>query len=167
MRTFVILILLGASVILQMSLLPAFRPLGVVPNLVLVMVVLISLHAATSQALLGAILSGFVIDLANGTSFGLWMGVLMLVALIVGLMHRAGLELASGVAASILVTGGTLVMTGVIWMSLFANIGVRVPLSLVRSLAFELVLNLILVMLLRRFVRWAVVGSGGRQESGG
>jgi rod shape-determining protein MreD len=159
--------MLGLSVLLQMSLLPALRPLGVVPNLVLVMVVLISLNVGTSEVLLGAILSGFVIDLANGTNFGLWMGILMLVALVVGIMQRSGLELAGVVAASVLVAAGTLVMTSVIWLSLFASVANLAPLNLARSLAVELVLNLILMMALRRVVRRILAGTGAAHELGG
>jgi rod shape-determining protein MreD len=167
MRSFLIFAMLGLSVILQMSLLPALRPFGVVPNLVLVVVVLISLHAATSKVLLGAIVSGFVLDLANGTNFGLWTGILMLIALVVGLMHRAGLELHGVVAAAILVATGTLTMTIVIWLSLIVNLATIVPLSLIRSLTSELVLNLVLMILLRHFVRWALVGHKAGQESEG
>jgi len=94
---------MSLAVILQVSFLPAVRVFGVVPNIALVLMVLISMIVVTSEALIVAALSGLVLDLASGSNFGLWTGVMVLVALAVGMMQRAGLELDRIVVALVLV----------------------------------------------------------------
>jgi hypothetical protein len=149
------LILLAAvCVLLQTSLLPALRPFGVVPNLALAMVVLVGLEGTASMALTIAVLGGFALDLASGTNFGLWTGVLTLAALVAGLLHRAGIELGGGLIATAMVTVGTLVTTAVVLVGL-ANTVMHWPIGwILGRLAIELVLNLILTLLLRPVVRW-------------
>lgn len=154
-----LIFIVTAAVILQMSFLPGLRPFGVVPNLVLVVIVLASLHIVTSQALMAAAASGLILDLVGGTNFGLWTGVLMLVVLVVGLMRRAGIELDVLVVATILVAAATIVIAVVIWMTfipLVANWPVGVAAG---RLMIELVINLSLMLLLRLPIRWLLGSS--------
>jgi len=160
--------LAGLAVMLQLSLLPALRLFGVVPNLVLVVIVLVALNVATSEALIVAAASGFVIDLAEGSSFGLWMGLLMVVALVAGLLGRAGIEL-DGVLVPLVLTGaGTMVMTIAVW-SLLVTRGGGWPVSAAWGgrLVVELVINLVLTMMLRPLVRLLLSGNGRGFEPGG
>jgi rod shape-determining protein MreD len=168
MRRLAILILAGLAVILQLSLLPAVRVFGVVPNLALVVVVLIALNVATSEALLMAAVSGLVIDLANGTNFGLWMGVLMLATLVVSFVGRAGIELDGVLVALVLVGVSTVVMTLAVWSPLITGVsGLVVPVVWGGRLATELVINLVLTMMLRPLVRLALPSGKPGLDSGG
>jgi hypothetical protein len=144
---------------LQVSLLPALRPLGVVPYLALVLVVLVGLEGTASLALAIAVAGGLVLDIASGTNFGLWTGTLVLAAIVTGLLHRAGVELVGAVVASVMVAVGTLLMTLVIWLGLATSIS-HWPLPwMFGHLWIELVLNLGLVLAVRPLVR-LVVPSG-------
>jgi rod shape-determining protein MreD len=168
MRRLAVFVLAGLAVILQLSLLPALRMFGVVPNLVLVVVVLIALNVATSEALLTAAVSGLVIDLASGTNFGLWMGALMLVTLVVSFVGRAGIELDGVLVALVLVGISTAVMTLAVWLPLITGVsGLAVPVAWGGRLATELVINLILTIMLRPLVRLALPSGKPGLESGG
>lgn len=162
MRRVALIILVTAAVILQVSLLPALRPFGVVPNLVLVVIVLSALQVVTSEGLIAAAAAGLVLDLVSGANFGLWTGVLMLVALVVGVMRRAGIELDGAVVAIGLVAAATIVMAIVIWLT-FAPLAAQWSSADVAArLMIELVVNLSLTLLLRVPIRWLL---GGRRLS--
>jgi len=158
---------MSLAVILQVSFLPAVRVFGVVPNIALVLMVLISMIVVTSEALIVAALSGLVLDLASGSNFGLWTGVMVLVALAVGMMQRAGLELDRIVVALVLVAAGTAVIALVIWTAIFPNVAHWPAAGLTGRLAIELVINLVLTMLLWSPVRLLLGGSGPQAEPGG
>jgi len=167
-KQLIIFFIMALTVMLQVSLLPALRPLGVVPNVALVIIVLVALNSATSQAVLAAAAGGLVIDMAGGTAFGLWVGAFVLMTLVVGLLVRAGVELDGPLVPLVLVTAGTVVMTLAIWSSLVTRSG-GLPVSVAWGgrLALELVINLILTLMLRPLIAWALSGGGSRHESGG
>jgi rod shape-determining protein MreD len=147
----VILTLVG--ILLQLGFLPALRPFGVVPNILLVIVVLVGLEATSSQALAIAVCAGLATDLASGANFGLWTGLLVVAALATGLLHRAGLELSGPLVAMVLVACGTLLETLVILLGLVNAVsGWPVGLLLVKFCT-ELVLNLVLVLALKPVTR--------------
>jgi rod shape-determining protein MreD len=155
------------GVILQLSLLPALRPLGVVPNLALVLVVLVGLEGTASQALVIAVAGGLALDLASGANFGLWTGVLVLAALAAGLVHRAGIELAGATVAAVMVAMGTMVMTAAILSGLVRSVTDWPVGMLMGRFATELVLNLILTVALRPLVLLVVPDPrAGRVEIG-
>lgn len=167
MRRLGVFLLMSLVVILQVSFLPAVRLFGVVPNIALVMMVLVSLSVVTSEALIVAALSGLVLDLVSGPNFGLWTGVMMLIALVVGMMQRAGLELDRMFVALVLVAAGTAVIALVIWTALFPSVAHWPAVELAGRLAIELVINLVLTILLWSPVRLLLGGSGPQAESGG
>jgi rod shape-determining protein MreD len=103
-----------AVLLLQVGLLPALRPFGVVPNLALVWIVLIGLEGSASLALIYAVVIGVSLDVASGASFGLWTGMLVLAALAAGVVHRAGIELTGSLVAAVMVAVGTVLTTVVI-----------------------------------------------------
>jgi len=166
-RRLAVIVLMSLAVILQVSFLPAIRLFGVVPNVALVAMVLVSLNVVTSEALSVAALSGLVLDLASGSNFGLWTGVMVLIALAVGVMHRAGLELDRVFVAFGLVAVGTLVITSVIWTALVPSVAHWPVADLAGRLTIELVINLVLTMMLRPLVRLLLGGSGPQAEPGG
>ena len=152
---------------LQLSLLPALRPLGAVPNLSLVIIVLAALYVATSEALAAAAVCGLMLDLASGANFGLWTGVLMLGTLVAGMLRRAGVELDRAMVAPVLVLLGTLMMATVIWVGLAARAAHFPGASLAGKLAIELMINLSLTVMLRPLVRLVLAGRGRQVDSGG
>jgi hypothetical protein len=154
-----------ACVLLQVGLLPALRPLGVVPNLMLVLVVLVGLEGTASAALALAVVGGLAVDLASGANFGLWTGVLVVAALTAGLLRRAGVELAGPAVGMVMVAVGTVVMSVVILAGLVNVVGAWPIGALAGRITTELVLNLILMAGLRPVVRIAVHNVSAGQVS--
>ena len=153
MRRAALLLVVLLAAVLQATLLPALRPLGVVPDLALVMVVLVGLESTATTALVAAVAGGLVLDMAGGANFGMWTVILVLAALAAGLIHRAGIELVGPAVALVMVAAGTVLSASVVLGGLAgSNIGWPMGVLLGR-LAGELVLNLILTMMLRPLVR--------------
>jgi rod shape-determining protein MreD len=159
MKRILLALLVAICVVLQVSLLPALRPLGVVPDLVLVLVVLIGMEGTASTALAAAVAAGLALDLVSGANFGLWTGLLVLAALTTGLIHRAGIELAGPTVAVVIVTAGTLLSTLVVLLGLVSSVSAWPVGSLLARLACELLLNLGLTIALRPLVQRMVPGS--------
>jgi rod shape-determining protein MreD len=139
--------------LMQLSLLPGLRPLGVVPDLALVFVVLVGLESTSSAAVLLAVVMGVALDLTSGANLGMWTGMLVLAALVTGLLHRGGVETGGPLIPAIIVTVGTvlvplIVLTGLVSVVVDWPVG-----SLLGRFATELVLNLGLMMLVRPLVR--------------
>ena len=158
MKRFGLVVLAVVCVLLQVSFLPALRPLGVVPNLLLVLVVLVGLEGTSSSALVIAVAGGVTSDMASGANFGLWTGLLVLAALVTGLIHRAGFELSGPIVALIMVFGGTLLETGVILLGI-VNVVSHWPVGyLVGHFGLAAMLNLFLTVALRPLIRGLVPG---------
>jgi len=153
MKRLALIALTIVAVVLQIGLLPALRPLGVVPNIMLVLVVLVGLEGTASAALTMAVVTGLAVDLASGANFGLWTGTLVLAALAAGLIHRAGIELGGPLVAIVMVTVGTLVMTLIILAGLVNVVSYWPVGSISARLAIELVLNLLGTVALRPVVQ--------------
>jgi hypothetical protein len=145
-------------VMLQVSLLPALKPLGVVPNIALVWVVLVGLEGTASNALAVAVVSGLIIDLASGANFGLWTGTLVLAALTSGVVHRAGIELTGWLVAGVMVTAGTLLMTLMVLAPLVTTVGEWPAGAMIGRFIVELMLNLVLTAGLRRAAHMVAAG---------
>lgn len=150
---------------MQLSLLPALRPFGVVPNLVLVAVTLIGLEGTASMALTTAVAGGVVLDLASGANFGLWTAILVLAALAAGLVHRAGIELGGPTVAVVIVATLTVVETIVIVLGV-AGSAILPPGVIAGRLTVELVLNLLLTIMLQPVVRHLVPAGTASGEIG-
>jgi rod shape-determining protein MreD len=144
------------AVFLQISFLPALRPFGVVPDIMLPIVVFVGLYGQASTALVVALVGGLAMDMASSSDFGLWTGTFVLAALVCGYVHRAGVELIAPVAV-IMVTVATVLANAVLLTSVFGATG---PWSSVAgSLIIQVVLNFILTMAIGPLIK-AVVGSG-------
>jgi len=151
--------------LMQVSLLPALRPLGVVPNLALVIVTLIGLEGTASMALTTAVAGGVVLDLASGANFGLWTAMLVLAALVGGLVHRAGIELGGPTVALVIVAIGTAIETAVIVLGVAGSANLSAGVIAGRLIA-ELVLNLVLTVMLTPLVRRLVPDQTASGEIG-
>jgi rod shape-determining protein MreD len=147
--------LVAAGLAVQLGFMPALRPLGVIPNLVLVLVVLVGLTGTATAALSVALVGGLLLDLTSGADFGLRMGIFVLAALVTGLVHRSGLTLAIPVVASVLVVAATVVQAVAVLAGM-AGMVTSWPWGIVLGrLGMEVVLNLGLTILLAPLVRWA------------
>ena len=160
-------VLLAVAVAVQVSLLPTLRPLGVVPNLALVVMVLVAVSVPTSEALVGAAVCGLILDLASGINFGLWTGIMMLVTLVAGVLHRSGVELDRSWVPLVLVACGTASIALVIWLGLARTVTSWPVLILTGRLGLELMINLGLTVALMPFVQWLLRGSRRQSEVGG
>jgi hypothetical protein len=160
MRRAGLILLVAVCVLIQVSLLPALRPFGVVPNLLLGLVALVGLEDTASLALVVAVAGGITLDVASGTPFGMWTVVLVLAALVTGLIHRAGLELAGGLVAGGIVGVGTIIMNLGVLLSLAPVVSHWPVGTLLARIGLQLGLNLILVWVLNPLVKWVGPGPG-------
>lgn len=90
MRPIKPLLIVVLAALLQASFLAAWRPAGVIPNLLLVVVIFLAATRPASGALAAALMGGLLLDLASGSDFGLRMGFYSLVALGVVVVKRLG-----------------------------------------------------------------------------
>lgn len=156
MRRTVFVMVVAALGLLQVGFLPALRPFGVVPNVMLAVVALIGLEGTASGALIVAVVAGLAMDMASGVNFGLQTVILVLAALATGLVHRAGWELAGPTVALAMVAAGTVLATVATLLGVAAVVVVW-PVGLIMGrLGLELVINLGLTMALRPVIRRTV-----------
>ena len=161
MKRWVLAVMVGVGLVLQLSLLPALRPLGVVPGLMLVLVALLGLEGTATQALWTAVAGGLAMDFGSSADFGLWTGLLVVTALVTGLLHRAGVELESVMWSLVLVAGGTMLVSVVILVGIADSIERWQWGVVIWRLVAQLILNLVLTLALRPLVRWAEHDPGG------
>lgn len=161
MRRVGLWLLLAFGVMGQLAFLPLLRPLGVVPALLLVLIVLVALEATVSTGLLMAVVGGILVDLMSGGYFGLWTGVLVLEVLVAGLIRQAGIDVSRWLIGGVLIAAGSLVMALVIWVGLL-NWATHWPLGwMLGVLGLEIVLNWMLMIGLRPVVRWCAAEAVG------
>ena len=154
MKAWLLTIVAILIVLLQISFIPALRPLGVVPNIALVMIALVGLYGTASLALVLAISGGLALDLVSGANFGLYVGLFMVVALAAGYIHRAGLNWSGYVMALGLVSVATLVQNLVILGGL-VRVANGWPVGhLLFQMGLEIILNCFAVLGLRPLIRW-------------
>lgn len=150
MRNILLAIIVILAIFLQVSFLPALRPFGVVPCILLPIVVFVGLYGQASTALVAALAGGLSMDLASSGDFGLWTGTFVLAALVCGYVHRAGVELITPVAV-IMVAVATLVVNVVLLTSVYGAPG---PWSAVfNNLVIQVVLNFILTLAVGPLIR--------------
>jgi rod shape-determining protein MreD len=158
----------GLILILQIAFLPALRPLGVVPNMILVLVILVGLTGTASLALGVALVGGLLLDLTSGADFGLRLGLLILTALATGFVHRAGLQAGGSVVALAVVAVATVVAHLTILAGLLAQDGfAQWPWGfLIGTLTLEIMLNLLIAMALWPLVKMVTPGTAQLPEVG-
>jgi cell shape-determining protein MreD len=120
---------------LQLSLLGHLRPLGVVPALVMVAVILAALWLEATPTLVAAIVGGLLLDMASGADFGLRTGFFMVAALAVIAARQFGLHAESLAPAMAIVVVATLAFnlavvaganaTGADWVVIAQRIGLE------------------------------------------
>lgn len=150
-------LIVAVSVVLQLGLLAPMRPLGVVPNLLLGLVVLVGLSGSATAALAVAIICGLILDIVSGADFGLRTGLFAMVALVAGMTHRAGFDTRGLLVPMALVMAATVVQALVVMAGLIGSTIGWSPGAVLGRLGIELVLNLGLVALLKPLLNRAVM----------
>lgn len=140
------------AVWLQAYFLTAWRPFGVLPNLLLVVLTVFAWVRPASQTLVLAVFSGLVLDLTSGTDFGLRMAFYSVFGLAVLFIKQLGAG-ESWWSDAALVAAGTLVYNLAVLAALALSGGFEL-LPVARLILLELVLNLLLLVLLRRLLLW-------------
>lgn len=132
--------------VIQVGLLSSLRIGGAVPNLPLVVIVLASLWRTASEALLIAVLSGGIVDLASGGSFGLAISSFVVIALGILALRQLGIH-----GDRRLWRIAMVMVASVLWALvhiLAIDAGAIVSLSVGRLVAAELVINALLVIVI-------------------
>lgn len=161
MKPYKLTILIIVVLTLQVGFLPAWHPLGVVPDLLLAAVIALALYTSATEALVCAMIVGLALDLSSGADFGLRLGFYVVVALAVSLLNRAGLALDSLPWRLGLATILVLLANGVILFGLVIH-GASLPGPAVASrLVISVVLELVLMIVVAPVVRRLAAGGDG------
>lgn len=108
MKSFLVLALFLLVALVQVTIFGQWRPFGVMPNLMLILVVCLALWGSASTALAGTILGGLILDIASGADFGFRTAFYAVVALAVIAARQLGLHSDSILSAVVLVMFGTI-----------------------------------------------------------
>lgn len=114
MKVFLTVVLVLLVALIQVTIFGQWRPFGVMPNLMLILVICLALWGSASLALAGTILGGLVLDLASGSDFGLRTAFYTVVALAVIAARQLGLHSDSILSAVILVMVATILFDAAI-----------------------------------------------------
>ncbi len=151
------------TVLLQVSFLPALRPIGIVPNLALIVVLYSSVELAASEALAVAVGIGVLLDLVSGADFGLRTAFLSFFGLLVILIRRTGADFTrlSMVLAAV-------VSAGMLWnAAVLASVLVSHDTILwgqaLRMVGIETGINCLIVLVVHAPIRWLLQNISGRQ----
>lgn len=141
LRVIILGILVG---LLQVGLMGSWRITAVVPNLVLVTLVAQTIWGRASEALLFAVLTGTIIDLASAGRFGLATSTLVLLSLALIALYQLGLDGRPLVVCLGLVAAATLAW-GVIHV-LAIGVSDLVTLAAWRVMIVEILVNVVLAL---------------------
>ena len=137
----------------QIYFLATWRPAGVVPNLLAVVVILAGLAWRVSETLILALAGGLLLDLASGSDFGLRMAFFSLLALLVAVLARLGMDFDNLGILLLLLLGATIIYN----LAVIANLvlaGEAIDWGVVAGRAgLEFGFDALLLILLR-LLRW-------------
>ena len=161
MNTAKLVLITAAVVWLQLASLPAIRPLGVVPNLALVVVLLLAVRLPVVTSLTIAVVIGWLLDSGAGSDYGLRITFYSMLVILVVFLRQQGSDLENLSLQASLVTAGTVLLN----LAILANLAfhhVTLPLSYVGlKLLAEVICNLLLLFP----VRWVLSAMiGGSNE---
>jgi rod shape-determining protein MreD len=144
------------TVWLQLYFLGAIRPLGVLPNLLLVVLVYAGLAREATETVAVALGGGLLLDLASGADFGLRMAFYTVVALVVMVARQMGADFENLGLVLVATAIGAVLYNLVVLASLLAqhgSVGWRLALS---RTGWELVCDLVLAVVLRPLLIWVL-----------
>lgn len=146
------------AVWLQLATLPAIRPLGIVPNLALVVVILLAIRLPVVTSLSLAVVIGWFLDAGAGSDYGLRVTFYSLVVILTVFLRQLGSDLENLSLQASLVTAGTVVLN----LAILANLAFQhtpLPLGYVGlRLLSEVIINVLLLFP----VRWVMAKLFGR-----
>ena len=143
---------------LQLATLPAVRPLGVVPNLALVVVILLAIRMPVVTGLTMAVVIGWLLDVGAGSDYGLRLTFYSMMLILAVFLRQLGSDLENVSLQASLVVAGTVLLNLAILVNL-AFQHATLPLGYVGLKLFtEVILNLALLLP----VRWALSKVFGR-----
>ena len=152
MRFWLIFLLALVGSWVQIYFLASWRPLGVVPNLLSVILILLGLRLRVSDALWLAILAGLFADLSSGADFGLRMGFYSLLALLGAVLGRLGADFENiGLIILVLLIATSLFNLAVVSSLVFQGDAVSWPVVF-WSTAKEFALNTTMLLVLRPII---------------
>lgn len=137
-------LIVAATAWLQIAWFGHVRPLGVIPNCMLLIVILLALLSDATPALAAAIGGGLLLDLASGSDFGLNMAFYVVTALAIIAGRQLGLHATSAI------TGLAAAILGTILYNLVILATIKAPLSgvVLSRIGRELILNVLVLLLL-------------------
>lgn len=155
MKAWVSALVVLAAVILQISLLPAWRPLGIVPNLVLVVLIASAIWRPATQSLALALSAGVILDFASAANFGLRLSFYTFIVLVVVAMVRLGVDFERTDILLLAMAAATLAfdlaVLSTVWNAAVNSLGLIVKIVLT-----ELAVNLALAWSLRALLARAL-----------
>lgn len=134
-----------AAALLEVAFLGHLRPLGVMPNLVVIAVTLAALWSQASPTLVAALAAGLVLDSASGVDFGLRTAFLAALAVSAIAARQLGLHADSLVAAAGIVAVATVLFNLAViaglpaaalnWQTIGTRIGLELAVNLLLTAA--------------------------------
>lgn len=165
-----LIIFVGLATYLSTSFLAGLRPLGIVPNLMLIVIIICVLHFPASWVTALALVFGLMMDLSSGSDFGLRMGFYSMYAMSVIILGRLGADYANWGIVVVTLAGGTILFNAAILggMALrgapmdFATIGSRIVIELGVNMVIAVLVKWPLTSLLGYFSSPEMKISGSR-----
>jgi cell shape-determining protein MreD len=143
------LLLVPISVWMQVSFLGVWRPLGVVPNLLLIVVLAAATSAAhASEVLAISVIGGFLLDVSSGTDFGLRITYFCVLALLLIMIRRTGAEVERLGMKVAVVASATILYDAVVLIPLFGSQSAVAWDGVIAKIATELIVNIIFMLIL-------------------
>lgn len=157
MRAVSLIVVTLATAWMQVAWFGHMRPLGIIPNLMLVLVVVCALWSQASITLGVGVGGGLLLDLASGDgNFGLRMGFFAFMALAIVAGRQLGLQSDSIVAGVVATIIGTLLYN----LAILATINAGLSTIVVERIGRELIVNLLILLLV--YIARANFGSRSR-----
>lgn len=139
-----ILVLLGVilAACIQVAWFGHVRPLGVMPNIVLIIVIVSALWWEATPSLAVALLGGLLLDLTSGSDFGLRMGFFSVVVLAIVALKQLGLHSTS------VITGIGLLVVATILSSAAILATIQAPFSFMAAgkIGAEVIVNIAVML---------------------
>jgi hypothetical protein len=152
-----LVLVMSVAALAQLGWLAAWRPLGLVPNLLLAAAVGLALRGTARPVMIGAAVAGLSLDLNSGAYFGLWTVLLPAAALAAKLLQRTGVISNNLAIGAITVAVSTALAAGLVLVGLIGVLRVWPAGLLFGKLGGELVINELLLFSLWPLWRWPVL----------
>ena len=152
-------------VVLETSFFGEFRPLGIIPNLLLIAIILNGLHGTASSTVAIALGGGLLLDLASGQDFGTRLAFFTLAAMAVIVIRQLGFQLDGLWMVGLLAAAGTMAFN----IAILAGVGLAEVQqhfgAASRLVSAEVLINCVLIVIVQLLLSAFGVGEN-RGEPG-